>query len=85
MSNMLPKNLTSTLKTDQAWDSLGVQWLRLHVPNAGNLVLIPTQGIRPHSLQFRVCMLYLKVPQATAKTQCSEINKNITIKSNFKK
>ena len=61
MSNMLPKNLTSTLKTDQAWDSLGVQWLRLHVPNAGNLVLIPTQGIRPHSLQFRVCMP--KVPK----------------------
>ena len=68
MSNMLSKNLTSTLKTDQAWDSLVVQCLQLHAPNAGHLVLIPSQGTRPHSLQFRVHLPYLKIPEATEKT-----------------
>ena len=67
MSNMLPKNRTSTLKTDQAWDSPVVQWL-LHARTAGDLVLIPSQGTRPHSLRFRVHLPYLKIPQATAKT-----------------
>ena len=28
------------------------QWLRLHVPNAGDLGLIPGQGTRSHTLQL---------------------------------
>ncbi|TEA30779.1 hypothetical protein DBR06_SOUSAS4110247, partial [Sousa chinensis] len=33
--------------------SLVVQWLRLHVPNAGGLSLMPGQGTRSHMLQLR--------------------------------
>ena len=29
-----------------------VQWLRLHVPNAGVLVFIPGEGTRSHMLQL---------------------------------
>ena len=47
-----------------------VQWLRL-APNAGS----PDQGTRSHMLQLRVCMPQLKIPHATMKTQCNEINK----------
>ena len=34
--------------------SLVVQWLRLHIPNAGGLGLIPGQGSRSHMLQLRI-------------------------------
>ena len=37
--------------------SLMVQWLRLHVPNAGGLGSIPEQGTRSHMPQLRVQML----------------------------
>ena len=47
----------------KAWrDSLVVQWLRLHVPNAGGPDVIPNQGTRSHTLQLRVCMLQPKYP-----------------------
>ena len=36
-----------------------VQWLRLHVPNARGLGLIPGQGTRFHMPQLRVHMLQL--------------------------
>ena len=37
-------------------NSLVVQWLRFHAPNAGDSGLIPGQGTRSHMLQLRVCM-----------------------------
>ena len=46
--------------------SLVVQWLRLHVPNAGDLDLIPAQG--------------LKILRTANKTWCSQINKYISNK-----
>ena len=46
--------------------SLGVQWLRLHTPNAGGLGSLG-QGTRSHMPQLRVCMLQLKIPHATTK------------------
>ena len=52
----------------QSGASLVVQWLRLCVPNSGDLGLIPGQETRSHMSQ-------LKIPQATTKTQHSQINK----------
>ena len=43
-----------------------VQWVRLHVPNAGGLGLIADQGTRSH-------MLLLKLSHAATKTQRSQI------------
>ena len=45
--------------------SLGVQWLRLHTPNAGSLGLIPGQGTRSHMPQ-------LKIPNALSKIDNSK-------------
>ena len=36
--------------------SLVVQWLRLHVPNAGSLGSIPGQGTRSHMPQEPTCL-----------------------------
>ena len=44
------------------------QWLRLQVPNAGDLDDIPGLGIPS-------CMPQLKIPHAATKTQRSQINK----------
>ena len=41
------------LKLSIQRDSLVVQWLRLHAPNAGPLGSIPGQGTRSHMLQLR--------------------------------
>ena len=41
---------------ESAGTSLVVQWLTVHVPNAGNLGSIPGQGTRSHVLQVRVGM-----------------------------
>ena len=59
--------------------SLGVQWLRLHVSNAGGLGSIPGQGTRSHMLQLRVHMPKGKILHAASKTKCSQINKYIYI------
>ena len=48
---------------------LVVQWLRLHVPNVGGLVLTPGQGTRLHTLQLRVHILQLKIPHAAMKRE----------------
>ena len=56
---------------------LVVQWLKFHIPNAGGLGLIPGQGIRSHMMQLRVRMPHLKIPHATARTWCSQINEYI--------
>ena len=42
--------------------SLVVQWLRLHIPNAGDPDSIPGQGIRAHMPQLRDHMPQLKNP-----------------------
>ena len=52
------------------------QWLRLHVPNAGDLGSIPGRGPRSHMPQLRVVhvhMLQLTILSAAAKT--NQINK----------
>ena len=51
---------------------LGLLWwfqrmLRLHVPNAGCLDLIPGQGTRSPMLQLRARVPQLKMPQAKRK------------------
>ena len=55
-----------------------VQWLRLHVPNAGVLVFIPGEGTRSH-------MLLLKIPHAPTKRslQKDQINKNKILKKSM--
>ena len=45
------------------------QWLRLHVPNVGGLVLTPGQGTRSHMLQLRVHIPQLKIPHAAMKSE----------------
>ena len=51
------------LKALTVRNSLLVQWLRLHTPNAEGLGSIPGQGTRSHMPQLRVRMLQLKIPQ----------------------
>ena len=70
------KNHFETVKPKQncQLSSLAVQWQRLHAPKAGGQGSIPGQGTRSHVLQLNVCMLQLKIPPATTKTQCSQIN-----------
>ena len=48
--------------------SLVAQWLRLCVPNAGGLGLVPGQGTRSRTLHLRIL-------HATTKTHRSQINK----------
>ena len=55
--------------------SLVIQWLRLHTPNAGGPGSILGQGTRSHMPQLRVRILQLKIPHASVKTWCSQINK----------
>ena len=52
--------------------SLAVQWLRLHVPNAGDPCSIPGQGTGDHidhMPQPRVCMLQLQILHTAKKTE----------------
>ena len=44
------------------WASLMVQWLRLGVPNAGGMGLIPGQGTRSHMPQLRIPHAATKTP-----------------------
>ena len=61
---------------EESGTSLGVQLLRLHSPNAGDVGLIPGQGARSHMPQPRGRMSKLKIPDAAkiphaaTKTQC---------------
>ena len=75
------KRFHATLKRPPR-TSLGVPWLRLHIPNAGGLGSIPGRGTRFHMLQLRVNMLQLrvnmlqlKILQAASKIQRSQIYK----------
>ena len=69
--------LSATFLKDHPKASLVVQWLRLHVPNAGVLGSIPGQGTISHMLQLRVRMpqLRLQIPCASTKSWYSYINK----------
>ena len=49
--------------------SLVIQWLRHCTPNAGGPSLVHGQGTRSHMTQLRVCMLQLKSPNATMKSE----------------
>ena len=51
---MYVKSLNMAIES--AGTSLVVQWLTVHVPNAGDLGSIPGQGTRSHVLQVRVGM-----------------------------
>ena len=51
---LLETHLQGTFMShDTGGDSLVVQWLRLHTPNAEGLVFIPGQGTRSHMPQLR--------------------------------
>ena len=58
----VPPVRSERLRDKQEGTSLGVQWLRLHSPNARVPGSIPGQGTRPHMPQLRVHMPQLKVP-----------------------
>ena len=55
--------------------SLVVQWLRLCAPKARGLGLIPGQGTGPHRPQLGVQGSQPRIPQATTRTRCHQINK----------
>ena len=73
-TNLFPRNGDTSLNPrtillePNPRTTLVVQWLRLCAPNAGDLSSIPGQGTRSHMPQ-------LKIPCATIKTWCSQINK----------
>ena len=48
---------------------LVVQLLRLHIPYAEGLGLIPGQGTRFHMLQLRVSMQQLKIPNVAKRIE----------------
>ena len=56
-------------------ENANVQWLRLHVPNTGGLLLIPGQGTRSHMPQLKIPHAAMKIPHAATKIRCSQINK----------
>ena len=64
---MAKQGVRSCLSGRGVGTSLGVQWLRLHTPNAGGLGSIPGRGTRYHMAQLRVHMLQLKIPHAPTK------------------
>ena len=63
------------LSKNQWGTCLVVQWLRRCTPKTGGSGSIPGQGTRSQMLQVWVLMLQLKISDATAKTQCSQISK----------
>ena len=53
-----------------------VQWLRLHAPSAGGPASIPGQGTTSHMhTAVKSPNAATKIPHATTKTRCSQINK----------
>ena len=65
--------------------SLVVQWLRLHTPNAGGEGWIPGQGtryhmpqLRAHVPQLKILHAAMKIPRATTKTRCKQIDKEVS-------
>ena len=65
-------------------DFLVLQWLRLHIPDAGGLDSIPGQGTRSYMPQLKILHAAMKnkdpkcdpkVSQCETKTQCTQINK----------
>ena len=54
---------------------LEVQWLRLHIPNAGGSGSIPSRETRSCILQLKLCMSQLKILWAATKTQCGQKKK----------
>ena len=67
INSLYKARITLDIKTQYGGTSLVVQWLRLCAPNAGGPGLIPGQGTK-------YCMPQLKIPRATTKTRCSQIN-----------
>ena len=53
-----------------------VQWLRLHAPNAGDLVLIPDGGTRSHIPQVRVHVPQLKICMRQLRLSTAKKKKN---------
>ena len=68
--------MTIYLKKSILGTFLVVWWLGLHTPIAGGPGSISGQEARSHMLPPRVHM-QRKIPHATTKTWCSQINKNI--------
>ena len=66
-------NIQDSLRTPTG-TSLAVQRLRLCTPNAGGPGSIPGRGTKSHVLRVKIPQRKLKIPRATAKTQCSQIN-----------
>ena len=61
------------LRWAEARTSLVVQWLRLCVPNGGDLSSIPGQRTRSHVSQLRVRMPQLEILCAATKTWCHQM------------
>ena len=68
--------LHAGVERSKAGVSLVLQWLTLCAAKAGGLSLTPGQETRSHMLQ-------LKIPPATNKTWCSQINKIFFEKCDF--
>ena len=69
-------SITGIFLKSMAGNSLEVQWLRLHTPNARGPGLIPVWETKSHIPQLRVCMLQLKITHSATKTHHSQIKQN---------
>ena len=58
-------SVTPINKNPEGMDSLVVQWLRLHAPNAGGQGLITGPGTRSHMLQLQILHVSLKTDEST--------------------
>ena len=63
-----------TFKNTLHRTSLVDQWLRFCTSSAGGLGSIPGQETRSYMPQLRVCTPQQKIPYATTKTQCRQMN-----------
>ena len=63
-----------TFKNTLQRTSLVDQWLRFCTSSAGGLGSIPGQGTRSYMPQLRVCTPQQKIPYATTKAQCCQLN-----------
>ena len=72
------------LKQDRFWNSLVVQWLRLHTLNVGGPGSIPGQGTRYHMPQLKILHTTTKTVQPNKNTPHTHTNERFILLAHTK-